>query len=113
MNQKFIKSILAIGLVAFTLQANATGFNKKVAGAAGKTMTSKVFYSKLSETSVDQITANYGVPDQILTLKSITGVTEGVVWVYESAVEMPEGLKDARLVIVHGKLKYVALSNEE
>jgi hypothetical protein len=113
MNQKFIKNILVGALVAISLQANASGFGKNTAGAVGKTMTSKEFYSKLGNTNVEQITANFGVPDQILTLKNTAGVTEGVVWVYESAVEKPEGLKDARLVIVHGKLKYVALSNEE
>jgi hypothetical protein len=112
MNQKFIKNILVGGFIALSLQANAAGFNKSVANADGKVMTSSKFYEILAKTKTDQITANFGVPDQMLTLKNTAGETQGVVWVYESAVKKADGLKDARFVIIQGELKYVALSNE-
>jgi hypothetical protein len=54
---------------------------------------------------------SFGFPDQIQTLKSPAGETEGVIWVYRDAVKKPEGMKDLNIVIINGEMKYVTLTN--
>lgn len=111
MNQKLIKSMLVGGLVAVSLQANATGFNKTMQNTEGKVMASNQFYDVLATTKSEQVATKFGFPDQILTLKTPSGEVDGVVWVYKNAVQKADGIKDARFVFIQGEMKYVALSN--
>ncbi len=115
MNQKFIKnvfinSLFVAGLVASSAQVNAAGFNKDK-NNNGKIMTSTEFYQVLAKTKMDQLGKNFGMPDDIQTLKNTTGETEGVVWVYRDAVKKADHMLDARFVIIDGEMKYVTLSN--
>lgn len=115
MNQKFIKSLftntlLAGGLVVSSLQANATGFHEGL-NNHGKTISSAKFYEVLAHTKMDYLGYNFGKPDEIQTLKDMTGASVGSVWVYRNAVQKDNSKQDAHFVIVDGKLQYATLSN--
>lgn len=111
MKQKLIKTLLVGGVVALALQANATGFNNTKPQASGKVMQANQFYDTLATTKTEQVATKFGFPDEILTLKTPAGELEGVVWVYKSAVQQADSLKDARFVFLKGEMKYVALSD--
>lgn len=111
MNQKFMKNILLAGLIAVSTQVNATGFNKTDINSAGNVMQGKQFDEAIANTKAEEVATKFGFPDQILTLKTPQGEIEGVVWVYKSAVQKADGIKDARFVFIQGEMKYVALSN--
>lgn len=111
MKQKLIKTLLVSSIAALALQANATGFNKTSPQASGKVMQANQFYDVLANTKTEQVATKFGFPDEVLTLKTPAGELEGVVWVYKSAVQQANGLKDARFVFLKGEMKYVALSD--
>jgi hypothetical protein len=110
MNQKFMKSVLVVGLIALSMQANAAGFNKFNNKDNGKVLSSTQFYQVLATTKSDQFATKFGFPDQMKTLKNAAGETEGVVWVYRDAVHKADGMQDASFVIINGEMKYVTLS---
>ena len=115
MNQKFINnivisSVMVGGLFASTLQVNAAGFNK-INNSNGKTMSSTKFYEVLAKTKMDQLGYNFGMPDEIQTLKNTSGARVGLVWVYHDAVQKENSMQDARFVIINGELKYATLSD--
>ena len=106
---KLIKGLLVVGgFIALSLQANATGLT---ANSNDKVMTSSEFYSTVANTKTQEIAANFGLPDKMFTLKNPSGVTEGVIWVYSSAVKSASGFKDARIVLIDGEMKYVAITD--
>jgi hypothetical protein len=109
MKQNIIAILLLSSLFSI-LSANADGFNQD-GNHNSKIMTSSEFYQQLGQTKPDQVAANFGVPDKIQMLRNSIGDQEGVVWVYRSAVSTPEGMRDANIIIVRGKMKYVSLSN--
>lgn len=107
--RKLVKGLLVVGgFIALSLQANATGLK---ASSNDKVMTSSEFYSTVAHTKTQEIAANFGFPDKIFTIQNTSGVTEGVIWVYSSAVKSAEGLKDARIVLINGEMKYVAITD--
>jgi hypothetical protein len=115
MNQKFINTVftttlLAASLVVSSLQANATGFHEGL-NNHGKTISSAKFYEVLAHTKMDHLGYNFGKPDEIQTLKDITGNSVGSVWVYRGAVQKDNSKQDAHFVIIDGKLQYATLSN--
>ena len=114
MNQKFIEnifinSLLVVGLLASSFQANAAGFNKDK-NNKGTTMSSTKFYEVLAKTKMDQLGRNFGLPDEIQALKDTSGNRVGLVWVYHDAVKKENGLQDAHFVIINDELKYATLS---
>ncbi len=110
MNQTILPSILISGLLVVSLQADAAGFNKFDNGN-GKVMSSSQFYQALSETKPDQIAAKFGFPDQMQTIKSSTGETAGVEWIYRDAVQTASKKQDAHFMLINGEIKYVKLVN--
>lgn len=115
MNQKFISkifinSLLAGGLVASSLQANAEGFHEGL-NNHGKTISSAKFYEMLANTKTDHLGYNFGKPDEIQTLRDTDGARIGSVWVYRDAVQKDNNLQDARFMIIKGELQYATLSN--
>jgi hypothetical protein len=110
MNQTIIHSILVGGLLTASLQVEAAGFNKFDNGN-GKVMSSTQFYQVLAETKPDQIAAKFGFPDQMQTIKSSTGETAGVEWIYRDAVQTASKKQDAHFMLINGEMKYVKLVN--
>ena len=115
MNQKFINNVftstlLIGGLVVSSLQANATGFHEGLINQ-GKTISSAKFYEVLAKTKMDHLGYNFGKPDEIQTLKDISGASVGSVWVYRDAVQKDNSMQDAHFVIIDGKLQYATLSD--
>lgn len=107
--RKLVKGLLVVGgFIALSLQANATGLK---ASNSDKVMTSSEFYNTVAHTKTQEIAANFGFPDKMFTLKNPSGVTEGVIWVYSSAVKCADGFKDARIVLINGEMKYVAITD--
>lgn len=104
-----IKGLLILsGLIALSLQANANGLK---VSKEDKVMTSSEFYNTVAKTKTQEIAANFGFPDKMFTLKTPSGVTEGVIWVYSGAVKGSDGVKDARIVLINGEMKYVAITD--
>ncbi len=115
MNQKFIKnvftgSLLVGSLVVSSLQANAEGFHEGL-NNHGKAISSAKFYEVLANTKMDYLGYNFGKPDEIQTLKDISGASVGSVWVYRDAVQKDNSMQDAHFVIIDGKLQYATLSS--
>ena len=113
MNQKFISkviinSLLASSLIASSLQANAEGFHEGL-NNNGKTISSAKFYEMLAKTKIDHLGYNFGKPDEIQTLKDISGARVGSVWVYHDAVKKDNSMQDAHFVIIKGELQYATL----
>jgi len=111
MTKDFLKGMLVAGVLVAVTQVNATGFNKLSPTANGNVMSDKQFETIMADTKSEDIAKKFGFPDQILSLNSAEGELEGVVWVYKGAVQKTDGLKDARIVFIKGKMKYFALSN--
>lgn len=111
MTKDFLKGMLVAGVLVAVTQVNATGFNKLSPAASGKVMSDKQFETIIADTKSEDIAKNFGFPDQILSLNNPNGDLQGVVWVYKGAVEKADGLKDARIVFIKGKMQYFALSN--
>ena len=76
-----------------------------------KALSSTQFYHLLSTTNSSQIAVNFGMPDQIQTLKSSAGKTAGVIWIYRDAVHKANLMQDAQFMIVDGEMTYVSLTN--
>ena len=115
MNQKFIKSVVLGGLVASSLvlgsyKANATGFHQGI-NHNGMSVTSAKFYEVLAKTKFDQLVYNFGRPDDIQSLKDTSGAKVGTVWVYRDAVKVENNMRDARIVVIDGKLQYATLAD--
>ncbi len=77
----------------------------------GKTLSTAQFYQLLATTNSSQIAVNFGLPDQIQTLKNVAGDTAGVVWIYRDAVQKANAMQDAQFMIVDGEMQYVSLTN--
>lgn len=115
MNQKFVQSSLLgsilIGVLTFgNFNANATGF-KTPAANNGKAISANQFYDLLNKTEPSKVAKTFGMPDKISSLNDAEGQLEGVIWTYEDAVSEKNDKLDANLVFIHGKFKYVTLSN--
>ena len=115
MNQKFINNVLTStllvgGLVVSSSHANAEGFHEGL-NNNGKAISSAKFYEVLAKTKMDYLGYNFGKPDEIQTLKDISGANVGSVWVYRDAVQKGNNMQDAHFVIVDGKLQYATLSS--
>lgn len=115
MKKNFKSAILGsliIASLAFpAMQAGAIGFRHNLQNTSGKVLSEAKFNDAISNVRPDQVALVFGYPDQILSLKSPDGELQGVVWVYRNAVKQDDGvLSDARLVLIEGKLQYVALS---
>lgn len=111
---KLTKNVLLSSLIlanlAGTFAANAAGFNHTKTND-GITMSSEKFYATVEKTKSNQVAANFGFPDNIVTMRNPTGEVTGVVWVYRNAVNKQNKVMDASFVILDGEFKYVALSN--
>jgi len=115
MNQKFIQSTvlgsLMFGALVFgNFNANATGFNNKIYNDNGKVVSANQFYDMLNNTKPTEVSAKFGMPDTITTLKDAVGSKAGVVWTYKKAVTKENVKLDANFVFVAGVFKYVTLS---
>jgi hypothetical protein len=114
MNENIMKGIvlssLVFGaLVTSSFNANAAGFNKEP-NNDGTSMSSTKFYEVLAKTKPDQLASNFGIPDQIQTLRGTKGEVEGIIWIYHDAVLKQAGNQDARFILIAGEMKYVSLS---
>lgn len=115
MNQKFIKSAFLGSLVAGTLifgnfKANATGFHEGN-NNSGIAITTSKFTEMLAKTNLDHLGYNFGMPDEIQTLKDTAGDRVGSVWVYHNAVQKDGSKQDVSFIIINGKLQYATLSS--
>ena len=115
MNQKFIKVVCIIGTMASALvfssvKAEAAGFHESNSNK-GIAISPAKFSDLLANTNIEQLGYNFGVPDEIQTLKDTLGTKVGSVWIYHDAVKKDNGLQDVSFVIVNGKLQYATLSN--
>ncbi len=114
MNQKFIQSTLLggllVGLLAFgNFSANAAGFNKNIANN-GEVYSKTDFYKILKNTKVSDFANTFGTPDNIVTIRDLSGDVTGVVWVYRDSVASKNKKLDANFMLVKGQLKYVTLT---
>jgi hypothetical protein len=106
----FLGCLVLGSLAAGSLQANSADSSKH-ATAPHKILSDAQFYEVVKQTKPNQVAANFGNPDEMITLKNAAGQAEGVVWVYHQAVFAQKSLHDARFVLINGELKYVTLSN--
>ena len=109
---KFAIGVLMLaGLAINATHGQAAGFNK-YSPNNGKAISTEKFQQILNNTQPTQLPVNFGFPDEIQTLKSVSGNVEGVVWIYRDAIVKQNGKQqDVRFVLVDGVMKYFTLSN--
>jgi hypothetical protein len=105
----FLGSLVLGSLAASSLAASANSTGKTALSHFG-VMSSTQFNKLVKQTKPNQVAANFGNPDEMITLKNAAGQAEGVVWVYHKAVLAQKSLHDARFVLINGEFKYVTLS---
>jgi len=114
MKQKLTNSILLGGLLlgglAYGTAEARTGATNQSSVGNAKTMSSEKFYDILEKTKPNQLATNFGIPDNIVSIRNAAGVVTGVMWVYHDAVIKGETKMNANFMIVNGEFIYVSLS---
>jgi len=113
MNQKLTNSILLGGLLLGGLAygpAEARTIGSNQSNSNPRTMSSEKFYDTLGKTKPNQLATNFGIPDNIVSIRNSAGVVTGVMWVYHDAVKKGEATMNANFMIVNGEFIYVSLS---
>ncbi|MGQ0442830.1 MAG: hypothetical protein ACT4OH_05190 [Methylophilaceae bacterium] len=103
-------SLVLSSLVFGTFNINAADYKLPISHDA-KLMSSEKFYSILETTKPNEVASNFGMPDNIISMRNAAGVVTGVVWVYHNAVLKEQAKLDANFALVNGEFKYVTLSN--
>ena len=114
MKQQLTNSILLGGLLLGGMayqpaEARVAGTSQPSAGKS-RSMSSEQFYETLGKTKPNQVATNFGMPDNIVSIRNSAGEVTGVMWVYHDAVTKGETKLNANFMIVNGEFIYVSLS---
>jgi hypothetical protein len=114
MKQQLTSSILLGGLLLGGMAYNPAEARPARSGQPSasntKSMSSEKFYETLGKTKPNQVATNFGIPDNIVSIRNAAGAVTGVMWVYHGAVTKGEAKMNANFMIVDGEFIYVSLS---
>jgi len=109
-NSILLGGLLLGGMAYQPAEARAAATNRPNVGNT-KSMSSEQFYETLGKTKPNQVATNFGIPDNIVSIRNAAGAVTGVMWVYHNAVVKGDAKMNANFMIVNGEFIYVSLSD--